>query len=753
MNFGAGTMTLRDVTIADNTARSGGGIAINGTVGIVTVQRSTIEGNTAADGIGGGIFNQGTFYADNSTISSNLAGGFPGGGGIWNGNEFNLTNVTISGNHTDGQGGGILTRSGDVSINNSTIAENQAGTGGGIHHDDTGTVTLNSSIVATNRVGGADSDVSGTVAGTFNLIGVDTGLTGIAGGTDDNQVGTAGDPLDPRLSPLADNGGPAMTYAILPDSPALDAGDNPEALAFDQRGMPFQRTFGSQTDVGAYELQGATGGGNDIIATAPGAGTVGEVRVIGAITQEELFTVEPYPGFQGGVRVAVGDVDGDQTPDLITGAGPGGGPHVKVINGSDGVTELFSFFAYDAVFSGGVYVAAGDVNDDGMADIIVGADAGGGPHVRVFSGENGDELFSFFAYDARFPGGVRVAAGDISGDGRSDLITGAGPSGGPHVRVFDGETGDQLPGQIGSFFAYEAGFPGGVFVAAGDVSGDGHIDLITGAGAGGGPHVKVFDGKKGSPLPGDIGSFFAFDAGFRGGVRMAASDITGDGRPDVITGAGQSGDPHVRAFNAATDEQIRDLFVENAGFSSGIFVVGSVVQESSPALPLRLADGFSAGDSPAALTASDVEPVFDAALARLEAAGLSGDVARSLSAVIIEVSDLDENRLGEALPGVVRLDVNAAGIGWFIDSTPLADEEFAGESRAATDPQADGRVDLLTVLFHELAHQLGARDREPGVAPGLLMAESLPPSQRRLPSENDLDRLFAADALLDEILG
>ena len=86
-----------------------------------------------------------------------------------------------------------------------------------------------------------------------------------------------------------------------------------------------------------------------------------------------------------------------------------------------------------------MFVAAGDVNGDGRDDVITGAGAGGGPHVRVFSGDDGAELAGFFAYDAAFGGGVRVAAGDFDGDGRADILTGPGAGGGPHVRAFDGD--------------------------------------------------------------------------------------------------------------------------------------------------------------------------------------------------------------------------------------------------------------------------------------------------------------------------
>src|SRR5205823_4303799 len=130
------------------------------------------------------------------------------------------------------------------------------------------------------------------------------------------------------------------------------------------------------------------------------------------------------PRFTGGVRVAAGDVNADGYPDIICAAGPGGGPNIIVVSGKDH-SALYNFFAFDMNFTGGCYIAAGDVNGDGYADIIVGADAGGGPNVTVFSGRDRSPLLSFFPYDPHFTGGVRVVAGDVNGDGLADIITGA----------------------------------------------------------------------------------------------------------------------------------------------------------------------------------------------------------------------------------------------------------------------------------------------------------------------------------------
>ena len=134
-----------------------------------------------------------------------------------------------------------------------------------------------------------------------------------------------------------------------------------------------------------------------------------------------------------------------------------------------------------------------DVNGDGISELLTGAGPGGGPHVRVWdtSGPFVTELTGFFAYDPAFPGGVTVACGDITGDGIAEIITGAGPGGGPHVRVWQYTPAGQTVTELTGFWAYSPYFAGGVRVAAADVTGDGVADIITGAGPGGGPHVRV----------------------------------------------------------------------------------------------------------------------------------------------------------------------------------------------------------------------------------------------------------------------
>jgi hypothetical protein len=198
-----------------------------------------------------------------------------------------------------------------------------------------------------------------------------------------------------------------------------------------------------------------------------------------------------------------------------------------------------SFLAFPG-FSGGVFVAAGNLSGNGYADIVVSADAGAGPHVKVFSGRDGSLLMSFYAYDPAFKGGVRVAVADVNGDGYADIITapGAGAPGG-NVKVFSGKDGSLLE----SFLAFSPSFTGGVFIAAGDVYSAGSASIIVGAGAGApGGHVEVFNGQ-------DLTleeSFFAFDQGFIGGVRVGTGEV--NGVTAVVAGSGPGARGNLKAF-------------------------------------------------------------------------------------------------------------------------------------------------------------------------------------------------------------
>ena len=306
-----------------------------------------------------------------------------------------------------------------------------------------------------------------------------------------------------------------------------------------------------------------------LLVTGPDEGFDPIVRLINTRTGEYRLSFRAYPqNFTGGIRVATGDVNGDGVAEIITAPGPGMRPNVGIFEEHPrrGVRQLGSFLAYRANFHGGVYVAVADVNGDGRDEIITGAGAGAQPVVRVVDGISNTILLSFMAYDPSFLGGVRVAAGDIDGDGRAEIITGAGPGGGPHVKVFSGVNLSLM----NSFLAYDSNFSGGVFVAGGDINNDGFADVVTGAGPGGGPHVKVFDAHNNLML---LHSFFAFDPTFTGGVRVSSFDFNRDGNLDIIVGAGPGAGPHVRVFNLSSQSVIGS-FLPYPNFQGGVFVAG-----------------------------------------------------------------------------------------------------------------------------------------------------------------------------------
>ncbi|MBN9522572.1 M36 family metallopeptidase [bacterium] len=272
------------------------------------------------------------------------------------------------------------------------------------------------------------------------------------------------------------------------------------------------------------------------------------VQVYDAAGNQTLRVLAFDPSMTAGVRVASADVNGDGTPDIIAGTGPGVPAEVRVLDGTNG-TLLFSTRPFEG-FTGGVFVAAGDMDGDGRAEFAVSPDMGGGPRVVVYRGTGFLQAISFLGIDdVNFRGGARVGLADMNGDGRADLLVSAGFMGGPRVAGFEGSqllagTPQKL---FNDFFAFEPGLRNGVYLAGGDITGDGIGDLIVGAGPDGGPRVTIYDGASLlANRPAQVGTFFAGNDTRRGGVRVATGDVDGDGIPDVITG--EADGPRVNLF-------------------------------------------------------------------------------------------------------------------------------------------------------------------------------------------------------------
>jgi hypothetical protein len=239
-------------TIENNRAADQGG----GLWAFVTanVTNSALRGNVAAQG--GGLFADKTVFLTNSSISGNAASGAIGGGGLW-ADAATLTGCTVSGNATVAGGGGGIS-SGTTTLLNCTIVDNVAlALGGGVHALG-GPFNVKNTLIALNLVGlnGTGPDTAGTFTSQGNNL-IGAGGTGFADGINGDIVGTSANPIDPKVGPLANNGGKTKTHALLAGSKAIDAGNNVNAPPTDQRGQPRRKDGNgdgiARVDIGAVE--------------------------------------------------------------------------------------------------------------------------------------------------------------------------------------------------------------------------------------------------------------------------------------------------------------------------------------------------------------------------------------------------------------------------------------------------------------------------------------------------------------------
>lgn len=285
--------------------------------------------------------------------------------------------------------------------------------------------------------------------------------------------------------------------------------------------------------------------------------------------------------FTGGVRVAMGDINGDGNVDLITAPGVGGGPNIKIFNLVSGTPiQVADFFVFEAAFFGGLYIAVGNLNNDGFGDIIVGAGPGGGPRVSAYAGSqnfsiNGSTVMTtFFAYAPEFTGGITVAAADRTGEGLDEIVTGAGYGGGPNVTVFQLQQTPQGAFNqvvIQNFFAFDTLFTGGIYVAGGRFTNSTYDDIFVGTGPGTKATVAVAFGTGGIHYLNPFGNF-------NGGVRVGISSSTIKGTTPnyLMAAAGPGGGPQVNLYNSNFN-QVDSFFATNPNVTLGLFANSTIL--------------------------------------------------------------------------------------------------------------------------------------------------------------------------------
>jgi parallel beta-helix repeat protein len=352
-----GTLNVTGSTFGSNSATSQGGGIFNQVT--LTLTNSTVSGNSSADG--GGIANEGGLTVTGCTLGSNRAGA---AGGIYNQGALSLTNSTLSGNTASGNGGGIYNFSiGAQTVSGCTLSGNTAAAeGGGIYTGGPFGIALRNTLDAGNSAP-ASPDLLGLLTSQgHNLIGDGTGGSGY---DPTDLVGTADNPIDPLLGPLADNGGPTQTLALLPESPARNAGDSTHAPDFDQRGPGYARVVNGLTDIGAFEVQTYDGPrfvvtnandagpgslrqaildvnaqpGPDVIAFAMPRGSGDAIRPtapLPPIVQPVAIDGTTQPGYAGQPLIEVSGSSAGSGADGLTLAAGGSTVRDLVINGFDG---------------------------------------------------------------------------------------------------------------------------------------------------------------------------------------------------------------------------------------------------------------------------------------------------------------------------------------------------------------------------------------------------------------------------------
>ncbi|HEY8407541.1 MAG TPA: VCBS repeat-containing protein [Gaiellaceae bacterium] len=342
-------------------------------------------------------------------------------------------------------------------------------------------------------------------------------------------------------------------------------------------GMPFRSITafpaGSATTIAAGDVLG-TARPELVAAAATFAGV--QVKVFDVQSGDLLASLSPFAGAWSGAQVATADVNGDGRADVVVDATSASGTQVKAFDVASG-RELTSFFVLEPGIVPAASLAAGDLDGDGKAEIVLGggptetapAPPANGPDQRVVVYRaDGTRVGGFSAYDGLFQGGVRVALGDVNGDGTAEVATAPGPGMPPEIGVFSQDwANDRDRGtRLAHFLAYEPEFRGGVSVAIGHVVDGGAAQIVAAPGPGRPADIRVFDANGALQS-----SFRAFEDSYTGGVSVAAGDLDADGTAEVVVGT-LTGPARVRVFRVGGGLWLAPVIAPFGGYDRGVEV-------------------------------------------------------------------------------------------------------------------------------------------------------------------------------------